>query len=70
MEVERGRVGMTDRLYYTDSHIQTFEAEVQQCIEDGDGADLILDRTAFFPGGGGQACDTGVLNEQPGKAGI
>ena len=65
MEVERGRIGMTDRLYYTDSHIQTFEAEVQQCIEDGDGADLILDRTAFFPGGGGQACDTGVLNEQP-----
>lgn len=56
---------MTERLYYIDSHIQTFDAEVLQCTANSNGADVILSRTAFFPGGGGQACDTGFLNDVP-----
>lgn len=44
-------------LYMTDSYIKTFTANVLQAQE---GA-VALDRTAFFPGGGGQPCDRGTL---------
>ena len=48
---------MTDLLYQTDSYVQEFTAHVLS-IEDGA---LVLDRTAFYPGGGGQPADLGVL---------
>ena len=53
---------MTELLYHTDSYLREFEAEV---IEVGDGG-VVLDRTAFFPGGGGQPNDVGWL-EADGK---
>ena len=43
--------------------MQTFEAVVIRCIGEGERYAVELDRTAFFPEGGGQACDTGTLNE-------
>ena len=53
---------MTERLYYTDSHLVEFEARVVAVSETEDGrAAVALDRTAFYPTGGGQPTDTGTL---------
>ena len=52
---------MTDRLYYKDSHLHKFSATVSSC-EPYEGHFLVqLDRTAFFPEGGGQGADTGMI---------
>jgi misacylated tRNA(Ala) deacylase len=50
---------MTDLLYQTDSCLQTFDATVT-AVDEANRA-VLLDRTAFYPGGGGQPYDTGVL---------
>ena len=49
---------MTEALYHQDSYIQTFAATVTEVREDG----VVLDRTAFYPGGGGQPNDVGTLS--------
>ena len=54
---------MTDLLFQTDSYLTEFEATVTACLPDEKAA--VLDRTAFYPGGGGQPNDTGSLNGQP-----
>ncbi|HEV2386745.1 MAG TPA: DHHA1 domain-containing protein [Candidatus Acidoferrales bacterium] len=54
---------MTDRLYYTDSHLDEFEARVLSCEERGDHFEVLLDRTAFYPSSGGQPNDAGWLND-------
>ena len=51
----------TRKLYYEDSHMQRFTAEVLSCTDIGKGFEVILDATAFYPEGGGQAADTGAL---------
>jgi len=51
---------MTDRLYYHDSFLYDFEAEVREVTESPCPA-LILDRTAFYPTSGGQVFDTGWI---------
>jgi len=53
---------MTTLLYQTDSYLKTFEATVTAV---GDGA-VALDRTAFYPGGGGQPADAGALTDAAG----
>ena len=52
---------MTQRLYYHDSFLYNFEAEVRE-VADGPRPALILDRTAFYPTSGGQVFDTGVIS--------
>lgn len=52
---------MTEKLYDLDSHLFSFRATVLACEPEKDCFALTLDRTAFFPEGGGQAADTGVL---------
>ena len=52
---------MTDRLFDEDSHIRTFTARVLACTSDGGRFRVELDRTAFFPEGGGQRGDRGTL---------
>jgi len=53
----------TERLYYYDSHLIEFEARVVDVTERVSGwTAVVLDRTAFYPTGGGQPSDTGTLN--------
>ena len=51
----------TEKLYYEDGKQLSFRARVLECWEAEDGWDIVLDRTAFYPEGGGQPCDLGVL---------
>ena len=51
---------MTKNLYLEDSYTQTFEASV--IAVDPDNFGIILDQTAFYPGGGGQPADIGTLS--------
>lgn len=48
---------MTDLLFLTDAYLQEFTAQVVALAEGG----VVLDRTAFYPGGGGQPNDVGWL---------
>jgi alanyl-tRNA synthetase len=56
-------VGLTERLYYTDSYLREFHASVVERREDG--RRVYLDRTAFYPASGGQPWDTGTIAGVP-----
>src|ERR1700704_2817925 len=56
----------TERLYYLDSHLIEFDARVVDISKRVSGwLAVTLDRTAFYPTGGGQPSDTGTLNGAP-----
>ena len=50
---------MTELLCQQDSYLKEFDARIVGV--DAESRSLILDRTAFYPGGGGQPCDLGLL---------
>ncbi|HLF25367.1 MAG TPA: DHHA1 domain-containing protein [Anaerolineae bacterium] len=54
---------MTDRLYYADPYRTRFTAQVIERLEVEGKPAVVLDRTAFYPEGGGQPSDRGRLNE-------
>lgn len=53
---------MTEKLFYKDSHMTTFSAVVEACEKAGEYYEAVLNRTAFFPEGGGQYADTGIID--------
>lgn len=52
---------MTQKLYYENQYIKEFTATVVSCTEGKRGFEVILDKSAFFPEGGGQPGDTGYI---------
>ena len=53
-----------EKLYYQVPYVQTFDAQVISCQKGKDHTyEVELDRTGFYPEGGGQPSDTGYLNE-------
>ena len=57
MRRREGKRGLTEFLYHVDSYVREFDAIVENVAEAG----VVLNRTAFYPGGGGQPHDVGVL---------
>ena len=53
----------TEKLYYSDSYLSEFKAVVLSCEKIEKGFKAVLDRTAFFPEGGGQKPDTGFIGD-------
>ena len=54
---------ITEKLYDLDSYVTEFKCKVVDLYEDGEKLRVILDRTAFFPEGGGQTSDRGTLDD-------
>ena len=52
---------MTEKLYYSDPFLKEFTATVLSCEQGKNGWQVVLDRTAFYPEGGGQPTDFGTL---------
>lgn len=57
---------MTDELFLRDAYLREFEAKVLSLS----GREVVLDRTAFYPGGGGQPADKGTLGVGPIEANV
>ncbi len=57
---------MTEELFLKDAYLERFEAQVVGL----NGREAILDRTAFYPGGGGQPADKGTLGVGPIRASV
>jgi misacylated tRNA(Ala) deacylase len=57
---------MTEELFSSDSYTREFESRVARL----DGREVILDRTAFYPGGGGQPADKGAIGIGPVRASV
>ena len=51
-----------EKLFYIDSYIRNFTAEIEEVKEIDSKFHVLLNQTAFFPGGGGQYCDLGTID--------
>jgi len=61
---------VSDNICYADSYLRTVAASVRevQPADEGKGALVVLDRTVFYPGGGGQPADRGVIRAADGRS--
>ena len=51
-----------EKIYYIDQYIKEFTAEIEEILEIDNKYHVLLNKTAFFPGGGGQFCDLGKID--------
>lgn len=58
---------MTEKLYYQDAYIREFTGTVQEVVFDEERILICLNRTAFYPEGGGQGADHGILTLPDGR---
>ncbi len=59
---------MTEKLYVTDAYARSTEAIVIAVVPESGRPNVVLDRTVFYPGGGGQPADHGRLLASDGRA--
>lgn len=52
-----------EKIYYDNQYLKEFTAEIIEVKEIDGKFHVILDKTAFFPGGGGQHCDLGIIGD-------
>lgn len=64
MQNERLTQGYTDKIFERDAYVRDFGATVTNCVKDEKGYLVELDATAFFPEGGGQPSDEGIIDGQ------
>ena len=55
----------TEKLFYQDAYLKETTAKVLECRKGKHGYEIVLDRTCFYPEGGGQPGDRGTLNGLP-----
>lgn len=60
----------TRLLYYEDAYVKEFDAKILEIRELNGNYGMILDRTAFYPTGGGQPADTGTIKGENGEASV
>lgn len=60
----------TQKLFYNDGYATQFTATVQECTAVKDYFAIVLDKTLFYPEGGGQPCDMGTLTFEGGTADV
>ena len=60
----------TEKLYYNDPFLREFTAAALRCEPAGDAWKVVLDRTAFYPEGGGQPADHGLLKTAAGEIAV
>lgn len=53
----------TTRLYQNDRYVKEWDAEITSVSQEGENAVVTLDKSAFFPEGGGQSCDLGMMGK-------
>ena len=53
-----------EKLYYKSQYLKEFSARVLKVEKVNDEYHVVLDKTAFFPGGGGQLCDLGYIDNK------
>lgn len=64
------KIPKTSLLYYDDAYLREFEAKVLQVSKNDGLVGLVLDSTVFYPAGGGQPSDKGVIKGRSGRADI
>ncbi len=53
---------MTEKLYYKNQYLKENKSKILEIIDDGNYSLIILDKTIFSPGGGGEDCDLGFID--------
>jgi len=58
---------LTQLLYYKDAYLKKFDAEILKIQKTNEEYHIVLDQTAFYPLGGGQPADTGIVRGEKGE---
>ena len=65
-----GKIPVTKLLYYVDAYLREFEAKILQVARDNGSVGIILENTTFYPTGGGQPSDKGMIEGENCRADV